>query len=133
MKKILVAYDGTEPAAHALATTIQLAKAFGATVGVVSVVPIHPGRAPIDPWDDQPIHAEYLQRARAILTEAGIEPVLVEPAGSPAVAIEAEAERSGYDTIVIGSRGLSTLGRLLQGSVSEHVATHARATVVVTR
>ena len=30
MKKILVAYDGTEPADHALATAIDLAKAFEA-------------------------------------------------------------------------------------------------------
>jgi len=38
MKKILVAYDATEPADHALTTAIDLAQAFGATVGVISVV-----------------------------------------------------------------------------------------------
>ena len=38
-----------------------------------------------------------------------------------------------FDTIVLGSRGLGTFGRMLQGSVSEHVATHARATVVIAR
>jgi len=43
------------------------------------------------------------------------------------------AERGGFDTIVIGSRGLGVVSRFLQGSVSEHVATHADATVVISR
>jgi nucleotide-binding universal stress UspA family protein len=133
MKKILVAYDGTEPADHALTTTIELAKAFDAGVGVVSVVPIRPGRAPMDPWDDRPVHAEQLRHAQQILSEAGIEAHLHEPMGDPSRAIERTAEEGGYDTIVLGSRGLSGLGRVLQGSVSEHVATHAAATVIVSR
>jgi nucleotide-binding universal stress UspA family protein len=133
MKKILVAYDGTDPADHALITTIDLAKAFDAGVGVVSVVPIRPGRAPMDPWDDRPVHAEQLQHAHRILAEAGIEAQLHEPMGEPSRAIERTAEEGGYDTIVIGSRGLGGLGRVLQGSVSEHVATHTTATVVISR
>ncbi len=32
--------------------------------------------------------------------------------------------------MVVGSRGLGAVSRFLQGSVSEHVATHADATVV---
>jgi nucleotide-binding universal stress UspA family protein len=47
--------------------------------------------------------------------------------------IEQIAEEGGYDVIVLGSRGLGALGRMLQGSVSEHVATHAKATVLITR
>lgn len=133
MKKILVAYDGTEAADHALTTAIDFAKAFHAEVAVISVVPIHPGRMPVDPWDDRPVHAEQLRRARTILSEAGIEPKLIEPAGPPATVIEQEAEEGEYDTIVIGTRGLSAIGRILQGSVSEHVATHAKSTVVVVR
>ena len=133
MKKILVAYDGTGAADRALTTAIDLAKVFEAQVGIVSVVPVHPGRAPIDPWDDPAVHAEQLRRARQILLDEGIEPTLLEPAGDPAKQIEREAEEGGYDAIVIGSRGLGFVGRALQGSVSEHVATHARSTVIVTR
>jgi nucleotide-binding universal stress UspA family protein len=47
--------------------------------------------------------------------------------------IEQVAEKGGYDTVVVGARGLGALGRILQGSVSEHVATHANATVIVAR
>lgn len=133
MKKILVAYDGTEPADHALATAIDLAKAFEAAIGVVSVVPVHPGRSPIDPWDDPAVHADQLRQAQRILTEAGIEAQLHQPSGDPARVIEQKAEEGGYDTIVLGSRGLGGLERVLQGSVSEHVATHAKTTVIITR
>ncbi len=133
MDKILLAYDGGEPARRALDKAVELAKFSGAEVGVVSVVPVHPGRAPIDPWDDRTVHAEELLEARTLLREAGIEATLIEPGGDPAKEIERIADERGYDTIVIGSRGLSTVARALQGSVSEHVAAHAHATVVVAR
>jgi nucleotide-binding universal stress UspA family protein len=133
MKKILLAYDGSEPARRALEQTIELATSFGAEVGVISVVPVRPGRAPIEPWDDRTVHAEELLEARKMLREAGIEATLIEPGGDPAKTIERVAEERDFDTIVIGSRGLGTVARALQGSVSEHVAANAHATVVVAR
>jgi nucleotide-binding universal stress UspA family protein len=133
MNKILLAYDGGEPAKRALDQTIELAQKFVASVGVISVVPVHPGRAPIDPWDDRTVHAEELLEARTLLREAGIEAELFEPGGDPAKLIERVADERGYDTIVVGSRGLNALTKMLQGSVSDHVATHAHATVVVAR
>ena len=131
MQRILVAYDGSEPARRALDTTIDLAKLSGARVTVASVVPVHPGRVPIDPWDDPAIHTQELRDAKQILAEHGIRAEFVRPFGDPAKEIEALAETGGFDTIVVGSRGLGTVSRFLQGSVSEHVATHATATVVI--
>jgi len=133
MKKILVAYDGGEPARRALDLAADLAHKFEAEVGVVSVVPYRRGRSPIDPWDDRAVHAAELAEARKFLAIRGITPVLHEPAGDPAHTIEEVAEVHGYDLVVVGSRGLGGLGRALQGSVSEHVATHSTATVVVAR
>jgi nucleotide-binding universal stress UspA family protein len=133
MKKIPLAYDGSEAADSALQQTIDLAKAFKAEVGVVSVVPVHAGRIGIDPWDDRPVHDEQLREARTVFSKEGIEPRLHEPFGEKAPSIERVAEEGGYDTIVIGSRGLGAIGRLLEGSVSEHVATHARTNVVIAR
>ncbi len=132
MNKILVAYDGGDPARRALETAAELARALGATVTVVSVVPFHPGRAPVDPWDDAPLHSAELREARQYLLDRGIEANLIQPAGGPAEAIEQVAEEGQFDTIILGSRGLGPIGRVLQGSVSEHVATHSRATVVIT-
>lgn len=133
MKKILIAYDGGEPAHRALDTAAELARLTGATVSVVSVVPVHPGRVPIEPWDGTSTHAEELIEARRLLRELGIEAELIEPSGDPAVAIERIAEDGNFDTVILGSRGLSLMGRVFQGSVSEHVATHAKATVVIAR
>ena len=133
MKRILIAYDGGEPAHRALDMAADLAITYQATVGVVSVVPFHGGRSPIDPWDDRTVHAEELREARDLLLARGIEPLLYEPAGEPAAMIERIALAGEYDVVVLGSRGLSALSRFLQGSVSEHVATHTDATVIVAR
>ena len=133
MKRILLAYDGGEPAKRALEQTIELATRFGAEVGVISVVPSRSGRSPTDPWDDRTIHAEELLQARRALREAGLDAEMLEPGGDVARTIERIADERGYDTIVIGTRGLGSLAKALQGSVSEHVATHAHATVVVAR
>ena len=65
--------------------------------------------------------------------EAGISAEYLEPAGDPARTIEGLAADNGFDVIVVGSRGLGAVSRFLQGSVSEHVATHAKATVVIAR
>lgn len=133
MQRILLAYDGGEPAHKALATAAELAKKFEASVTVVSVVPVHPGRTPIDPWDDGLVHAQELKEAGQALKELGVEAELLEPSGDPATTIERVAEKIGADVVVVGSRGLGALSRVLQGSVSEHVATHAAATVIVAR
>lgn len=133
MRKILLAYDATPEADVALERAAELAKALGAEVGVVSVVPFHPGRIGIDPWDDTTVHTEELLRARERLAAFGITSELHRPVGDPAHEIERLATEHGYDTIVVGARDLGALARALQGSVSEHVATHAHATVVVAR
>ena len=133
MERILLAYDGGEPAQKALTMTAELAKAFGATVTVVSVVPVHPGRTPIDPWDDREVHRVELVQAGAALRALGIEPELIESSGDPARTIERIATERSFDAVIVGARGLGLVGRVLQGSVSEHVATHAATTVIVAR
>lgn len=133
MQNILLAYDGGEPAKRALAMAIDLTKKFDARLSVVSVVPMRTGRWPIDPWDDRSVHAEELAEARQLLREAGVDAEMIEPAGDPAKEIEKITRAGKFDTVVIGSRGLGALDRMLQGSVSEHVATHADATVIVAR
>lgn len=133
MKRILLAYDGGDPAKRALGQTIELAQRFGAEVGIISVVPTRASHAPIDPWDDRTVHAQELLEARRLLREAGIEAEMLEPGGDVPRMIERIADERGYDTIVVGTRGLGNLSKVLQGSVSEHVATHAHATVVIAR
>ncbi len=132
MERILLAYDGGEPARHALQTAAELAMAFRAALSVVSVVPVGPDGTPTEPWDGGEAHARDLHDAQRVLAEHGLQVDLLEPLGDPARTIERIAVEGGFDTIVIGSRGLGGADRALHGSVSEHVVTHATATVVVT-
>ena len=55
------------------------------------------------------------------------------PGGDPAKTIERIAAEGGFDTVILGSRGLGAISRALQGSISEHVSTHAETTVIVAR
>jgi nucleotide-binding universal stress UspA family protein len=133
MKKILVAYDGGEPARRALNLAADLAHKYGAAVSVISVTPVHPGRMPIDPWDDRPVHLNELREAQEILRQQGVVAELLSPAGDPAKTIERIAVEGEFDAVIVGSRGLGAMSRVLQGSTSEHVATHAETTVIVAR
>ena len=133
MKRILVAFDGDEPSRRALEQGAELARAFDAEIGVVSVTPWSRGRFGTDPWDDRTVHAAALRSARDWLAERGFRPHLYSPAGDPAQAVTEVAQGQGFDTIVVGTRGLGPVGRLLQGSVSEKLATDAAVTVVVAR
>jgi nucleotide-binding universal stress UspA family protein len=133
MKKILLAYDGDEPAKRALEQTIELARRFDAEVGVISVVPRAEAGTTPPPWDDAAVHAEELIEARRRLREAGLDAELFEPDGDVAVTIEHVAAEHGYDVIIVGTHNLGAVSRALHGSVSEHVASHAHSTVIVAR
>jgi nucleotide-binding universal stress UspA family protein len=67
-----------------------------------------------------------LSRAGLIATSAVID-------GDPREIILAEAERCNADSIFVGARGLGRMDRLLLGSVSSHVVTHAHCSVEVVR
>lgn len=53
--------------------------------------------------------------------------------GTPAWVLIDVAEKLNADLIVVGSQGRSAIGRLLLGSVSKQIATHARCSVRVVR
>ncbi len=133
MKRIMIAYDGGEPAHHALEQGAELAQAFGSDLAVISVTPWRGGRFPTDPWDDAEAHAKALKSAGDWLTQRGLSAELLSPSGDPGQTIETIAQAGDFDTIVVGSRDLGPVGRFMQGSVSEHLATHAKATVVIAR
>ena len=133
MNTFLLAYDGTEASRRALDLAALLVRQSDAELSVVSVVPVRAGRAPIDPWDDHSVHAQELLEAGRLLREQGIEAHLIETAGNVPERIEAIAAEGGYDAVIVGSRGLSMLGRALQGSVSEHVAANAATSVIIAR
>ncbi len=133
MTRILLAYNGGIHSQRALATAAGLARAMHAVVGVVSVVPVVVDKrgTSIAPWDDGAVHRAHLIEAKEYLRSSGLDAELIEVCGEPAKMIETVAAERGYDTVVIGGGRSGRLARWLLGSVTSHVAEHARATVVI--
>jgi len=131
--RILVAYDGTPGAQLALERAADLAVALSAEIGVVSVTQERLGERADDPWSTMSAHASQLHQAVAWLEERGLSPMTHEPTGDTGPMIVRTAEDLGYGTIVLGSRGLDPVRRAILGSVSQYVATHAAATVIIAR
>jgi nucleotide-binding universal stress UspA family protein len=133
VNRILVAYDGSEPAKRALERGAELAKVFKAELGVVSVTPYRESGVDARAWDDGEARAKALQSAHEWLNRRGLSATLLSAAGDPGPSIEKVAEAGDFDTIVVGTRDLGPVGRFMQGSVSEFLATTAKGTVVIAR
>ena len=126
IKRILVAYDDTDPARRALDRAAELAKAFDSEVIVTSVAPLLVGSpratGPVDPVDSPQRHAEELETARALLTERGIKAELAPATGDPAGTIAMIADEREADLVVVGTREPGFAERVLRHSVSAEVA-----------
>jgi nucleotide-binding universal stress UspA family protein len=136
LQTIVVGYDETEPSKRALDRAADLAKAFGAKLVVTSVAPtLEPasgrGAGGIDPTDTPADHVAELGRAREYLSGKGVEADYQAAIGEPADAIVQLASERSADLIVVGTRELGTLSRLLGQSVSDSVAHHARCDVLI--
>jgi nucleotide-binding universal stress UspA family protein len=124
-KTIVMPFDGSELAEHALPYAAALA---GATHGrlVLTYAPA--------PWELSIDAPARLHTAAAELREAGIvvtTRVSSIHAGNPGRAILAEVSALNADAIVIGSHAYGTVGRALFGSVADYVVRHATIPVLV--
>ena len=96
-------------------------------------VAISSGRSagPIDPTDTPQQHRDQLQTAAEKVQAAGLSVKLVPAIGHPAETIVHAANEAGADLIVVGSRELGVIPRLLGQSVSSSVAAHATCDVLI--
>lgn len=134
--KILLATDGSEDATLAARAAVDLSRKAGAGLHVVhawqTVPSVH--------FQDM-VNTAFEKDAREVLDE---QTKKIEDSGgtvteshlkknSPAEAIVGLAAEIGADLIVIGSRGMGPVKRILMGSVSEGVVHHAHVPVLVLR
>ena len=135
MKTILVAYDDTEPSRRALDRAASIAEAFGARVLVTSIAPlVHSSPrsiTQIERYDSIGEHNEEVATAHSRLEERGIDAETVMATGDPASAIARLAEDRSADLVVIGTRGLGPVQRLLGQSVSEKVSRRVRCDLLI--
>ena len=132
--KIVVGYDGSEPAIRALERAAALAGDQGRVVVVAVAVP-YPRSGITIPANR---NAEEIQTGKYDLSEARrhllkrrVQAETVQARGNPAeVLIEASKDA---DLVIVGSRGLNRLERLVLGSVSSKVVHEAACDVLVVR
>ncbi len=142
---ILLCYDGSEDAKHAIAEAANVLGQREALVLTVwqdaRAIPGYAWAAPMAGIDDLLTAA---REAAGKLAGEGVElarasgfsatPVTAETAGPVWNAIVETAQAHGVALIVLGSRGLSGIRSILLGSVSSGVVHHAtRPTLVVRR
>lgn len=149
-RNILVAVDFSEASRTALRVAHASARRNGAQLTVCHVISRPVAVSPLFPHYVAMPDPEAIRRqeddiranlAEVIRSETGREPDgsggdgvrVVVASGAPAAEVVRLAEELGVDLVVVASRGLSGIARMVLGSVAESVARHAHCHVLVTR
>ncbi len=143
-KSIVVGTDGSDTASQAVRQAVDLARAVGAKLELVSAYEPVPAQrlskeqqqAPEDlQWAINPREDvdATLEAAAQIGREAGVTVDVYARQGDPADAILDVAEEREADLIVVGNKGMTGAKRFLLGSVPNKVSHHAPCSVLIIR
>ncbi len=135
MKKILVGFDGSEGSEQALNKAMMLIDEYGELI-LLAVVPSPSEKT----FVDKEIYSKLKKKAERLIADVIADigshdftiTGMVEQGDAAAIIIDA-ASRLDVDLIVLGSKGLSELGRYLIGSVANKVVQYAHKPVMVVR
>ena len=135
--RVLLATDGSPDATLAAQSAVELCERTGSELHVVHIgeyLPTFYAQTEEEPAElrhiAQRLLDEQIERLQAAGGQVAQAHLLL---GRPAEQIVNLSEELGVGVIVIGSRGLSALRRVLLGSVSESVVRHAHCPVFVVR
>lgn len=146
--KILVCVDGSEQSKRAVMEAAKLAECIrGSEVTVLHVMVNlyqHTSTWMLENMASQrkleaiekymqEENATILKEALAIFSEKNIPAKTMSRTGHTAIAIEKAADEGDFDLVVIGSRGLGGLKKLVLGSVSNAVVQQVRTNVLIVR
>ncbi|MFK7691455.1 universal stress protein [Paenibacillus sp. HJGM_3] len=137
--KILVPTDGSPHADRALIHARKLAKRMGTDtlltiLHVKTLIPIIEPLSGVEVFRLQEDEAQQIiQPAANALREDGIRHDWLSIPGDPAQTICSVARESGYELIVMGSRGLGRFSEVILGSVSHKVIQHAPCPVLIVK
>lgn len=135
IKRILVAFDGSEPSSRAFDLALDMAAHHQAGLLVLAVINVaerQQGPA-LDAFLAEAKEAfdKIFTDLRDIAAKKGVSLEMAIEAGHPAEHILSRAEKESCDHIVIGRRGMSRVERWVLGSVSERVLNHAHCPVTI--
>jgi len=135
--KILLAYDGSDPAGHAFKLALDLSVKYGADLRLLSVARPPEFGEEVESEAALENSRRYFHRVLGPLkAQASAQGVHVDSEvaiGHPAERIVIEAEKWNADLIVVGHRGHGLMGHWLLGSVAKQVMHHATCDVLVAR
>ncbi len=138
IRRVLLGTDLSRTSELATDRAFDLAHRHGAALLVVSVIdpkdPPQPADRVGSRWDQirdrrQDAAQALVARGRAI----GVTVSFLVWTGDPGESIVSAAGSESVDLVVVGTHGRGTIGRLLLGSVSEHVVRYAPCPVLVVR
>lgn len=134
---IVAPIDGSDYAARAADRAFEIATHHGSSVHVVCVVDTGPLGGYRLPGESESARGVLEERARTLVTETearapeAVDVTTATPNGAAKTEIVEYADSIGADLIVMGSRGLDGVGRLVLGSVTEHVTRTSEIDVLV--
>lgn len=147
--KVLIAYDGSSTSYQALKESLPMLESQNAELLFLTVIPemeisvLPPGGDLQPPWTgiaSQDLESQLKENGQRVLEEAahmakeaGLAYKTKAIYGSPRLSICQVAEEENVDLIVMGSRGLGPVKRLLLGSVGDYVVHHAPCSVFIAR
>ena len=136
-RRILVGYDGSEPAKKAFESALEHAVRDQAELFVVSVT--RPPEIGSDVETEAVIessveyHKKLLSPLQKLAAAKGVKAHFETAVGHPAEQIIYHADRHSVDLIVVGDRGRSKFAKILLGSTSKNVMEHAGRPVLLVR
>ncbi len=143
-QRILVATDGSTLSKKAVKSAIDLAAVCGAELVAVKVVPRYPqsyfeGSIALRPDEVQRVEAQWLAEGQAVV-DAIKKLAQAKGVATKAITVKSDVVSDALlatvrkyrcDLIVMASHGRKGIKRLLLGSETQHVLTHASIPVMV--
>lgn len=143
-QRILVATDGAELSSKAVSSAIDLAALCGAELVAISVVPRYPqsyfeGGIALQPDEVQRVEKQWSEKGQSVV-DAVKQAAATKGVNTQAITVTSDvvsdalitaATKYQCDLIVMASHGRRGIKRLLLGSETQHVLTHASIPVLV--
>jgi len=143
-KSIVVGTDGSPTASEAVRQAVELARAVGARVELVSAYEPVPSQRLSKERRDAPEDIQWaispkedvgatLAAAAEVARAAGVPAEVYARQGDPADAVLDVAEEREADLIIVGNKGMTGAKRFLLGSVPNKISHHAPCSVLIIR
>ncbi len=143
-QRILVATDGSTLSKKAVKSAIELAALCGAELVVIKVVPRYPqsyfeGGIALQPEEVRRVESQWADEGQAVV-DAVKKTAMAKNVSTKALTVKSDvvsdallsaAKKHQCDLIVMASHGRKGIKRLLLGSETQHVLTHATVPVLI--